>query len=870
MIGPKFGRRSRSFSSIANTNGGCTIWQYRLLRIAAALLFLYASIAFSADYTDQRTYQFDIPKQELSQAVIKLGQTARLTIVMPSQYGNILSKQPIIGKMTVIEALNVLLINTDLGYRFLDRNTVSVSPDYPKPVLNSETDEDTGIPPYPEDINGISPIEEVIVTSQRRSENLQRIPKAISVLSSLQLERARIDDLGGLGPKVPGLTVSYFSLGQPTIHMRGIGSNDDGAALDNSVIVYLDDIFVSRISSIDVSLTDVERVEVLRGPQGTLYGRNTIGGAINVISKQPTREPEVSLAATVGNYNHAALSVAASGPIKRDTLLAKVALAGNRTDGWQKNIFLGDDQHGRENLSVRSKLSYLPNQRFSLKLGADYTWDNLNSSGRIPVAGRTPIPILDAEGKLIPIVNSAGETVKDSSGNMLLESRLPTDIFKALGGDFEHATNGLSGYTDRSIWGTTARATWENNWGEFASITGYRDSEFTWAEDSLGLPPTITNQRIGTAVDETHRQFSQEFRWTSNEDQTLRYVVGLYYLHERTERQEQFPFATGTAITIQKNKTNSYALFGQADYALTERHSITFGARYTHDEKRLNQSAENGDAPAIILENFQLTEHGSWDDFSPSLALAYQAKEDILIYGSVSRGFKSGGFQGAPGSLALAKRRIDPETAWNYEFGIKSEWLRNRLRLNLATFYTDFRDLQVVQFRTVDNFGVFETANAASATLHGAETEFVFHPMEGLEISGSYAYLRATYDSFNDTTGRDFNGNRLRQAPKHSFDMSLNYQWRIFEGHAIANLDYRYQGKSFREPDNSITVQPAFDLLDASLGYRSSSNKWEVSFWSKNLLDEEYIAHLYVLGGNDYALFGTPRTYGVTVNWRQL
>lgn len=870
MIRPNFGHKSRTFWSNTTIERGFNIKTRWLLCLAAFLLLVNAGVVLATDYRGHRTFLFNIPQQALSKAVIKLGQKARLTIVMPSQFGNTMSQQPVVGKMTPSDALNLLLINTGLGYRFINSNTVSISPDYPKPSTVDNTRQITKIPNTPDYLNGISPIEEVIVTSQRRSENLQRIPKAISVLSSQQLERIKIDDLGGLGPKVPGLTVSYFSLGQPTIHMRGIGSNDDGAALDNSVVVYLDDIFVSRISSIDINLTDVERVEVLRGPQGTLYGRNTIGGAINVISKPPSQDPEVRLSATAGNYNHGAASAVISGPLKKDMLLAKVALSGNRTDGWQKNIFLDEDQHGRENLSVRSKLAYLPNQRFSLKLGADYTWDNLDSTGRIPVAGRVPIRILDAEGKLIPVLDDAGKIVKDSAGNNLLESKLPTDIFKALGGDFEHATNGLSGYTDRVIWGTTAHATWENSWGEFASVTGYRDSDFAWAEDSIGLPPTVTDQRIGTAVDETHRQFSQEFRWTSNENQDLRYVVGLYYLHERTERQERFPFATGTATTTQKNKTNSYALFGQADYALTENYSMSFGARYTHDEKRLNQSAENGDAPAIILENFQLTERGSWNDFSPSLALSYQANEDILIYGSVSRGFKSGGFQGAPASLSLARRRIDPETAWNYEFGVKSEWLRNRLRLNLVTFYTDFRDLQVVQFRTVDNFGIFETTNAASATLRGAETEFIFHPMEGMEISGSYAYLRATYDNFNDTTGRDFNDNRLRQAPKHSFDIGLNYQWRLFEGYAIANMDYRYQGKSFREPDNSITVQPAFDLLDASLGYRSNDNKWEVSIWSKNLLDEEYISHLYVLGGNDYALFGTPRTYGVTLNWRQL
>ena len=839
--------------------------------LCVCVLILNCGSSYSATQPPKytlRAYQLDSPQQPLAQALIKLGNEAELTIVMPSQYAKDLMAPALHGKMTLVQALNTLLSETNLGFRFVDRSTISISPNYPRSEREKAPKTNAALTiPNQDLLDGIRPIEEVIVTSQRRSQNLQQVPKAISVINDEQLRRAQITNLGGVGPKVPGLTVSYFSLGQPTIHMRGIGSNDDGAALDNSIIVYLDDVYVSRISAIDINLLDIERLEVLRGPQGTLYGRNTIGGAINVVSKSPSSEATVDINTTLGNFDHRAMSAVFNGPLQHDQLLGKLALSASHTDGWQDNIYLHKSQHGRENISARNKLLFLPNEDLSIELGADYTWDNMNSTGRIPVVGRVPIRILDENGKLIPIVDDAGGPILDAAGNQLYESRLPTEILKSLGGDFKHATNGMSGYTDRTIWGLTGRAFWDNPWGEFTSITGYRSSDFAWAEDSLGLPPSATDQRIGTIVDETHTQFSQEFRIASAEEKNLRYVLGLYFLREKTSREEKFPFATGTAVTTQENITNSYALFGQADYNLTSRHTMTIGARYTYDSKRLDQSAFNGGAPAIILEDFNLTERGHWDDLSPSLAISYQASDNLLLYGSASKGFKSGGFQGAPGNLVSARRSIDPESAWNFEFGIKSEWWYNRLRLNLVTFLTDFRDLQVVQFRTVNNFGIFETANAASATLRGMETEFIFHPVEGWKISGSYAYLRATYDSFNDSNGGDFNGNRLRQAPKHSFDLTLSYEWAAWDGIAQASLDYRYQDKSFREPDNSVTVQPSYDLLDAQLSYRTTDGSWEAVLWTKNLLDEEYIAHLYILGGNDYALFGTPRTYGVSLNW---
>lgn len=375
---------------------------------------------------------------------------------------------------------------------------------------------------------------------------------------------------------------------------------------------------------------------------------------------------------------------------------------------------------------------------------------------------------------------------------------------------------------------------------------------------------------VSDSVAESHRQFSQELRWSSGDLGGKDYLLGLYYLYEKTDRKEHFTIGEDTARSHQNNRNQSFALFGEASYHIDHATKLTLGGRYTFDRKELSQQSWNGGAPAIILEDFSLDSSADWQDFSPSAALSWQRSDHLMLFTRLARGFKNGGFQGVPATLESAMREIDPETAWDLEIGVKSRWYHSRLQLNLVGFYARYKDLQVAQFKTVDNFGVFETSNAGSANLKGLEAEFIFNASENLELSGSYAWLDARYDEFNDVEGRDFSGNYLRQAPEHSVALAARNRWPLEPGNLDLRLDYRYQSRSFQEPDNRVTIFPAFDLLDAKLSFSPGNDAWEVSLWAKNLLDEEYIAHLYVLGGNDYALFGTPRTVGISLRYSSL
>jgi len=796
---------------------------------------------------------FDIARQDLALSLLEFGRQAELSVLVRKEDVKDLIAPPLSGRYYPWEALSVLLRDSSLGFRFIDQNTISVGPGLPRPVYKRDSahpaPEEDLVPPQ-EIVGWVPAIDEVIVTSQRRTENMQTVPLAVSVIRPPYIRESRIYDLDDIGTRIPGLTVSSFSLGQPTIHMRGIGSGDDGAALDNSVAMFLDDVYVGRITAINLALFDVERVEVLRGPQGTLYGKNAIGGAINVITRNPSRQFEMVGEATIGNYDRRDFRAEIGGPLEGEKLLGKLSFHSRSREGWQESLFLpGEDQMDDNNLSLRAKLLYQPESDLRFDLIADYSRDDLGSTGRIPVVGRVPLRLLDETGQ--------------PTG----EAALPTDIFAALGGSVRRAANDERGFTDRDMWGISSRASWQTDAGQLLSVTAYRKNSFAWAEDSVALPNDLTDQQVNSVVDEDHQQFSQEFRWLSPDDSPLLYVFGLYYLYEKTHRVETFVFPDRAAVTDQNNRTQSLASFGELSYRFARGWDLKLGARLTYEEKKMDQLALSGNAPAIIREDFQLTNKGDWTDFSPRLVLSWQADRDLMLYGSLSRGFKSGGFQGAPGTRELAERIIRPESAWNYELGIKSQWWEDRMRFNLVGFYTDYRDLQVVQFVTEGNFGVFRTSNAMSASLTGVELEVVLNLWHGLELSGSYAWLEAVYDEFTDVLGRDFSGNRLRQAPENSFDIGVYYERSLGEGRLRFRAEYRYQDESFREPDNRVTNQPAFDILDASVAYEQAEGDWEITLWAKNLLDEEYISHLYILGGNDYALFGEPRTYGVTFTY---
>ncbi|WP_321396022.1 TonB-dependent receptor [Emcibacter sp.] len=719
-------------------------------------------------------------------------------------------------------------------------------------------------------------LEEITVTAQRRSENLQAVPVAVTALSASAIEKADIHTADDIATRIPSMTFSPFAPGQSVVSLRGISSNDDGAGTENSVAVFMDDVYLGRISNMAFELFDVERIEVLRGPQGTLYGKNAIGGAINVVSTKPGQDFRAKVKATVGNYDRQDFQGVVSGPLS-DSLAAKVSFSSRQRDGWVENIITGNKLKDENVQSVRGQLLWT-GENTEITLSADTMDMDQADMGRIPTRSNPPLPGIYEE-------------------------------HIAAGGDYKHSTNPQDGYAKKSANGVSMKI--EHDFGDagtLTSVSAYRDSANDWEMDSTGSPAPGDN-----IVDEIHdytKQYSQEFRFAGTINDNMDYVAGLFYMNENTDRQETFRLVFNEDDRLpslsaddgedwvgsyrQDNTTDSFAAFAHVNYNVTDKLKLGVGVRYTYEEKTIDNWTESYGGPFsgfIITSDFgtdidnkiggvQASE--SWSDFSPKLTLDYQINDDTLVYASVSKGFKSGGFGAAPESIAAAQLPLQPEIAWNYEIGSKADLFDGTLRLNLAAYYTDYTDLQFQRFgRQLDGaqpgqfFGVFRTRNAASAEIYGVEAEFTWVPVENLYISGNYSYMHTeaefVFDAYYATPPAtpDIQTKPLTRAPEHRFYIAADYSHDVSWGGQMSyHIDYRYTGDQRGDVVSDLTMQPSWGVSDANVSWTSEDEQWEISLWGKNIFDEEYISHIYIVGPGDVAVYGDPVMYGASVTWR--
>ena len=729
-------------------------------------------------------------------------------------------------------------------------------------------------------------LEEIIVTAQHRAENLQDIPISVTALSSDEIAKADIFDATGIALNTPGLSYSEFSPGQAIPSLRGISSADDGAGLDNSVALFLDGVYIGRGASINFEMFDLERIEVLRGPQGTLFGRNAIGGAINVVSSKPTGETNIKLGATLGNEGIVRYQGLVSGALS-ENLSGKLTLSHREHDGYVRNVVLNTDLQDEDQTSVRAQLR-LELDHSDWLLSADAMEDDRTDMGRTPVNDNAPLQaILAQNGVTGPRQNAAS----------------------------------ADGFSSREASGISLQGDIEFENGVLTTITAFRQAETDWEMASIGAPVGGLGLPFDEVIDDIVEDidtFSQEIRWTSTLDGPFNYTAGLYYFTEDTDRTEIFritragtfadpsaPFRItdvgdqaiiGNEIARTANETTSYAIYGQGTWEFSDKLHLTFGARHTNDQKDYTAESVNCDLVAandpsiigtqfenfagcggvggslnIIAEAFEVNPSDSWSDFSPKIALQYFATDDTMIFGSVSRGFKSGGFAGSQGVESSASTPVDPETATNFELGFKGD-LSDNFRLNVTAFLTDYEDLQIVRFGPVANsaFGTFITTNVGEADIKGAEVEMTWNLTDHLQLSGYVAYLNTEVnDLVIDLNSGPFNasGFDVTRAPRVTSNMTLSYNLPTDSGDYDLRLDYSTSDDQHQDyPDQRITSDE-FELLDARIGWTSPNQNWEVAIWGKNLTEEDYISHQYVIGPGGIGVWGAPRIFGVSVNW---
>ncbi len=723
---------------------------------------------------------------------------------------------------------------------------------------------------------GIAALEEVLVTARRRTESLQTVPISVSSFSDTRLKDLQADDISGIQYAVPNLYLDRGDASNAVIFMRGIGQNDSLAFVESGVAIYIDDVFIARNQAAFLELFDVERVEVLRGPQGTLYGRNSPGGAIKFVSKAPPENFEAYAELGAGRFDFVTLNGGLGGSLIEGRLRGKVALSATNHRGFARNATVGGPDGDTESLAWRAALAFSATPELEITLTADGKIDR-------PDTSRSPIRESDVLFFENPFTDPFTPTVLGpNQDNFIAETN----------------ANGLS---DLTSYGFTLKADWRmsDSWS-IESITSYRAMDFDLVLDTDGAPVPL----IDVVVFQEQWQFSQELRASYASDGGLTFTGGIYYFHDddltlsgfdaHSGAIFGFPLvffgAPGSQLADTDQKTDSIAVFGHATYDLNDALSVEFGLRYTYDEKSSRRRFESFFDPDLrVTQDFppflegvgivgpSVQNKANWDAWTPRFAASYQVNDAVMLYASVSRGFKSGGFDGRA-NTDFGFEPFAPEKVWAYEGGVKSAWLDGRLTANVAYFYNRYRDLQVTSFGRDPDTGFFESlfTNAAAARIQGVELELAARPVEGLAINGSVGFLDAQYQDFEtlvNGVATDVSDRDLINSPKWNASIAATYQWPLnSQWVAVLHGDGAYRGDVANEiTDSPLLRQDAYVILNAFAAIKTADERWELRAGGRNLSGRDIRVQGFNLAefpGVQTAFFGARRSWDLRLFFR--
>jgi iron complex outermembrane receptor protein len=671
--------------------------------------------------------------------------------------------------------------------------------------------------------------EQVLVTAARTGElDVQTAPMAVSALSARELQLEQVHSVADVAGRAPTVTFSQNSdFSQLTI--RGIGTNVVFAGADPSSAVYVDGVYLARPVTIVGDFLDLERVEVLRGPQGTLYGRNAVGGALNVVTKTPSNGVEATARLVAGDLNTFRAEARVSGPVVRDKVMGSAAILRGVSDGFVQDLNHPDHPLGGEDVTgARGKLRFVLNRSSDLLISADVTKQN-------------PIPLTYA--KVLAV--KPGFQVDN-----------PADLHEVRTSTLAEGHNDQYGAAARFTMRLTPKTT-------LTSLTAFRKLDYNVINDA-----DITELEL-TAVDlhENQHQLSEEVT-VSEQRGRLQWLGGLFLFGEHDQQPTTIRLGGSRLINFlnPEVEANSQAGFGQATLGVTRRVSVTGGLRYTRETKTIDNLGRLStfDLPTLFLPGAysysDAISHAAW---TPKAGLEIQAGKQTLAYVSATRGFKSGGFNFTspePG------RGYEPEWAWSYEGGVKTTLAEGRARLNVAVFQTDYTNLQV---QTAIRPGVIDISNAAAATIRGIEFEGATTLSRAFRAGGHLAWLDATYDQYTavgvgGVTG-DVAGNRLNNAPLWSGRLWVEWSRNFGRMQTLSlRADSRWQSTVFFTPFNDlIQRQPSYGLVDVS-GEFGPSRRWAVGLYARNLFNADFITGTFsspipAIGGRP----GEPRQIGV-------
>jgi iron complex outermembrane receptor protein len=680
----------------------------------------------------------------------------------------------------------------------------------------------------------------MVVTAQKREETVQEVPISIVLLPGETIEKERIQNIRDITSHTPSLEMDSFPTSQPRLFIRGIGSGDLGAAGDSSVGVFIDDVYIPRPAGVAFDVFDVERIEVLRGPQGTLWGKNVPGGAINVVPAKPQSELSTAVTATVGNYNRLEASAMVNAPLG-ESAATRWVVSARTHDGYVDNTFTGNELFDEETVSGRGQLRILPSDEVAIYVTFDGTRDRELGPAR-------HVKLLDLDDPL-----SAFWTVTND--------------------DLSVVQSETDGYQDRDVWGGRLGIDWDIGPATLSSITSYRQLDYNYREDFDGGNPGTNLINIKGGNDEQASSFSQELRLAGYAAGGTSWVTGLFYEVDDTDRlyavlldMQILGLPPDTFLLQdnydQSNSTESYALFGDVTVPVGDRWSLAAGLRYSNDSKEYDLTTF-GTANVISQEFYTASASDSWNDITWRAVAEYQPSDNTMLYGTVSTGYKAGGYQDTPPTAESAVVPFNPENAINYEIGVRSSSHQGRLIANATAFYMDYTDLQV---RYTEGLN-FYTLNAGKAEIKGLEMQLTGRPADRLRLGLNYTYLDATLTEYVEE-GVDYSGNRLSRSPEHNVAAVAGYDFVVGKKSLLTvEANYHYVSKVFYDNSNTEleTVEPRNEV-DARLIL--TTGDFEISLWGKNLTDEQFETHQATFVGAVFAIYSAPPTYGVSFGWR--
>ncbi len=697
-------------------------------------------------------------------------------------------------------------------------------------------------------------IEEIIVTAQKRAENLQDVAAAISAISGDDLQRNRVTDLWSLAASVPSFNMTQDSAVSQQLNIRGIVSvklND--ASAEPSVGMFVDEVYAPRMGSAFTDFYDLERIEIIRGPQGVLLGKNVVGGALSVITAKPSFTRSGQTTVSFGNYESFMANGYFTGALSEE-VAARFSFQVRNRSGYNENVLLNRDLDDLKSFQGRAQFLYERGDgTVRALLSLDYGHDESNGTIRAAIDD----PAIDGIGTLgaYRTANGLGPRQDESP---------------------------QAEYVERDSFGASLRVDWEiSDTATLTSISAFRDSKADWGYNQIGFgsPPSIVDTFVFQT--ETPRTFSQEIRLASNyDDSAFDWLVGAYFQHDNIARPYQHIASTHSAITVFSGhsfydasaKISTAAVFAQGGYDFGNGFKLTAGIRYTRDDKKGRKVStcfdDGGDGACVTPfrggtgTTWTSAYDEDWTAVTPQGVLEYRQNDSVMYYASIARGFKGGGWDFIPPTPEAATISFDPEYVTNFELGVKSDLFDRRLRLNAAVFRMDYTDLQAQ--RTDLTCLCLITSNAGGARIQGLEVEITALATESLTLRASGSLLDPEYTDYDDLAGHVYDGNTMQRTPKFKYNLGLDYAMTVgqWTDGLVAQLNYTYQDKLYWGPDN-VSYEPGYGLLDASLRLQPANANWALTLWGKNLTDELYSQLGLPFLGDLVEVWGPPRTYGV-------